>query len=135
MLDIDIIIRFISVGKPHSSFFSSGRNCFDLLVAITTTTLLVPAIQQSEVYPWLAVFSLVRWYRVVLVFPRMKPLIVRILIETTCTVPSRLFDLQANVFGDFSGISNVMLFLLIMNMLAALIVRLSNGTAEVLLKF
>lgn len=76
MLDIDIVIRVIAAGKPYSSFFSNGRNYIDLLVAITTTALLPSVIQQSEVYPWLAVFVLVRWYRVILVFPRMKPLIV-----------------------------------------------------------
>lgn len=77
MLDIDIIIRFFSVGRPYSSFFASGRNCFDMLVAAATTALLIPVVQRSEAYPWLAVCFLIRWYRVVLVFPRMKPLIVR----------------------------------------------------------
>lgn len=46
--------------------------------------------------------------------------------------PTDSVILQANVFGDFSGISNVMLFLLIMNMLAALIVRLSCEPPEAL---
>lgn len=93
MLDIDIVIRILAVGKPYSAFFSSGRNCFDLLIAITTTALSPPIVQQSGIYPWLVVFYLVRWYRVILKFPRMKSLIVSEPSARACTVTDLTFRL------------------------------------------
>lgn len=57
-------------------FIRSGRNCFDLFLAVTCAIIQIPVIRRSSVYPWLTVFQLLRWYRVILVVPRMKPLLV-----------------------------------------------------------
>lgn len=47
------------------------------------TVIQIPPIPSSQVYPWLTVFQLLRWYRVVLLVPRMKPLLVRVELNVT----------------------------------------------------
>ena len=43
---------------------------------IGSTIIQIPAIHNSTVYPWLTIFQLMRFYRVILEIPRMKPLLV-----------------------------------------------------------
>lgn len=59
-------------------FFSTGyHNSFDLFLAVVTTIIQIPPIPSTAVYDWLTIFQLMRWYRVVIVVPRMRPLLVR----------------------------------------------------------
>lgn len=101
--DLEIIIRFLAYLPDWRSFFYRKRNCFDLFLAIACSIIQIPAISNSTIYPWLTVFQLIRWYRVILAFPRMKPLLV-------------------TVFGSFSGLLNMVIFLFLMNFLGALMV-------------
>jgi hypothetical protein len=76
LFDIEIIIRILAELPNWRSFFVHGNNLLDLILAIGSTIIQIPAIHQSEVYPWLTIFQLARFYRVILEVPRMKPLMV-----------------------------------------------------------
>jgi len=75
--DIEIIIRIAAELPGWRAFFKQGNNWIDLILAIGSTVIQIPAIHRSKVYPWLTIFQLGRFYRIILVFPRMKPLLVR----------------------------------------------------------
>ncbi|KAJ7479857.1 Ion transport protein-domain-containing protein [Mycena latifolia] len=79
-----------------------GQNWLDLGLAVGTSVIQIPAIQRSAVYPWFTILQLMRFYRVILVVPRMKPLLLA-------------------VFGNMYGLANMTLFLIIVNFIAALV--------------
>ncbi|KAF8137825.1 Ion transport protein-domain-containing protein [Mycena galopus ATCC 62051] len=79
-----------------------GQNWLDTALAIACSVIQIPAIQRSSVYPWLSIFQLMRFYRVILVVPRMKPLLLA-------------------VFGNMYGLINMTLFLILMNFIATLV--------------
>lgn len=75
--DLEIIVRIVGHLPDWKGFFSSGyHNSFDLILAIITTVIQIPPIPSTVVYSWLTIFQLMRWYRVVIVVPRMRPLLV-----------------------------------------------------------
>lgn len=74
--DVEIVIRILADLPDWRSFFLRGQNLLDLILAIGSTIIQIPAIHNSDVYPWLTIFQLVRFYRVILEIPRMKPLLV-----------------------------------------------------------
>lgn len=72
----EILIRFV-VDWRH--FFRSKRNITDLIIAIITTVIQIPAIKQAHggrAYAWLSIFQIMRVYRVVLAVPMTRDLIV-----------------------------------------------------------
>lgn len=77
--DIEIVIRFIAYWPDRKAFLLDPRNCFDLFLALVTSIIQIPVIANAPVYRWLTIFQLLRWYRFVLVFPRMKPLLASII--------------------------------------------------------
>ena len=74
--DVEIIVRFASYLPDWRDFFREGRNWLDLILAIGSTVIQIPPIRSSSAYPWLTIFQLLRFYRVILEVPRMKPLLV-----------------------------------------------------------
>ncbi|CAK5278246.1 unnamed protein product [Mycena citricolor] len=123
--DIEIILRLLAALPDWRSFFGlglqnkskkasatdrerdngapgPGQNWLDLCLAIANSVIQIPVIRQSSVYPWFTIFQLMRFYRVILVVPRMKPLLLA-------------------VFGNMYGLANMTLFLMLMNLIAALI--------------
>src|ERR1700683_3149486 len=58
LFDIEIIIRILAELPNWRSFFVHGNNLLDLILAIGSTIIQIPAIHQSEVYPWLTIFQL-----------------------------------------------------------------------------
>lgn len=78
VFDLEMIIRIAGFFPQWRGFFSNGRNAFDLFLAVSTSIIQIPVIADSKVYPWLTIFQLLRWYRVTLAFPRMKPLLVSV---------------------------------------------------------
>lgn len=74
--DVEIIIRVIAELPDWRSFFMKANNLLDLVLAIVTSIIQIPAIRHSSVYPWLTAFQLARFYRVILEVPRMRPLLV-----------------------------------------------------------
>ncbi|WVQ85091.1 hypothetical protein IAT38_007255 [Cryptococcus sp. DSM 104549] len=100
--DVEILIRLAGHFPDWRTFFSRNRNSFDLFLCIACSIIQIPKISNSNIYPWLTVFQLLRWYRVILAFPRMKPLL-------------------QTVFGSFAGLFNMVIFLFLMNFLGALV--------------
>ena len=76
VFDIEIFIRLAAHLPDWRSFFFRGQNWLDLTLAIGSSIIQIPAIHNSSVYPWLTIFQLTRFYRVILEIPRMKPLLV-----------------------------------------------------------
>lgn len=76
--DIEIVIRILACLPDWRSFWISGRNVLDLVLAIGCSVIQIPAVRDSEVYVWFTILQLARFYRVILEIPRMKPLLVRV---------------------------------------------------------
>lgn len=74
--DIEIILRIAAELPAWRRFFQHGNNWLDLLLAVGSSLIQIPVIHNSELYPWLTIFQLGRFYRVILEFPRMRPLMV-----------------------------------------------------------
>ncbi|KAG8883427.1 calcium channel protein [Tulasnella sp. 332] len=84
----------------------------DLVIQGTRTSDSSDSHLQFLAYPWLTIFQLLRFYRVILAVPTMRPLLLR-------------------VFGNLNGLFNMTLFLLITNVLGALVaVQLFRGDIE-----
>ena len=79
VFDVEIFIRILAHLPDWRSFFYRGQNWLDTILAIGSSIIQIPVIKQSTVYPWLTIFQLTRFYRVILEIPRMKPLLVRVL--------------------------------------------------------
>jgi voltage-dependent calcium channel len=110
--DIEIVIRFVAHLPDWRGFFVQGHNYFDFVLAIGSTIIQIPVIRNSPVYPWLTIFQLARFYRVILEIPRMKPLLL-------------------STFGNMNGLVNMVLFLFLINYLAALFaVQLLRGDMQ-----
>ena len=74
--DIEIVIRIAVEFPAWRNFFQHSSNLLDLILAIGCSVIQIPVIHDSSVYPWLTIFQLARFYRVILVVPRMRHLIV-----------------------------------------------------------
>jgi voltage-dependent calcium channel len=101
LFDIEIAVRFVANLPDWRGFFVQGNNYIDLVLAIGSTVIQIPVIHNSPAYPWLTIFQLARFYRVILEIPRMRPLLL-------------------SVFGNMNGLANMLLFLILVNYLAAL---------------
>ncbi|KAI0321538.1 Ion transport protein-domain-containing protein [Amylostereum chailletii] len=101
LFDAEILIRIAGHFPDWRSFMHKGNNWLDTVLAIGSTIILIPAVHNSRAYPWLTVFELMRFYRVILEIPRMKPLLL-------------------SVFGNMYGLSNMTLFLVMINFIVAL---------------
>ncbi|KAL5522184.1 CCH1 [Sanghuangporus sanghuang] len=109
LFDIDIIWRFLGYLPRWRTFFDHTSNWVDLLLAVACTVIQLPAIRDSTVYRWLTAFQLLRFYRVILEVPRMRPLLL-------------------TVFGNLYGLINMTLFLILANYIGALVaVQLLRG--------
>ena len=76
----EILIRFV---VDWRNFFYSKQNLVDLVIAIITTVIQIPAVKNAdggEAYAWLTFFQIVRIYRVVLAVPMTRDLIVSIFV-------------------------------------------------------
>lgn len=98
LLDIEMIVRFIA---DFNGFHRSWRNLFDLGLAVITSIILIPAIQGTRAYAWLTVFQILRVYRVVMVIPVTRSLIMLVL-------------------GNATGIANLMFFVFLMTLLVSI---------------
>ena len=74
--DTEMVLRVLASLPEWRHFFEHGTNWIDGVLAIGSTIIQIPAIKNSSVYPWFTIFQLARFYRVILVVPRMKPLLV-----------------------------------------------------------
>lgn len=74
--DAEIVLRILASLPQWRRFFEHGNNWMDGVLAIACTIIQIPAVRNSSLYPWFTIFQLARFYRVILVVPRMKPLLV-----------------------------------------------------------
>ncbi|KAF1840841.1 uncharacterized protein K460DRAFT_321388 [Cucurbitaria berberidis CBS 394.84] len=101
ILLMEILIRF-AVDWRH--FFSGKLNITDLMIALITTIIQIPAIKHAyggKAYAWLTIFQIIRVYRVVLYVPMTR-------------------DLIMIVFGNVSGLLNLILFVFLLTFLASI---------------
>ncbi|KAL0565893.1 calcium channel protein [Marasmius crinis-equi] len=101
LFDIEIAWRFLASLPDWRVFFTRAQNWLDLVLAIGSSVIQIPVIKDSDYYPWFTIFQLARFYRVILVVPRMKPLLLA-------------------VFGNMYGLINMSLFLILVNYIVAL---------------
>lgn len=73
---IEIIWRLLATLPTWRSFFTKLNNNVDLFLAVICGIILIPPIPSTSVYPWLTVFQLARFYRVILLVPGMRKLLV-----------------------------------------------------------
>ena len=111
VFDIEIILRIgaDALDGDWKAFFTSGRNDFDLFLAIMASITQIPPVKLGDLFRWFTVWSLIRFYRVILAVPRMGSL------------------LNA-VIGSVAGLLNMILFLFLMVGLGTLIaIQLFRG--------
>ena len=77
LFDVEIFLRMLATLPDWRVFFHHGNNWLDLILAIGSSIIQIPIIHGSAAYPWFTIFQLARFYRVILVIPRMRPLLVR----------------------------------------------------------
>ncbi|CAB4398324.1 unnamed protein product [Rhizophagus irregularis] len=107
---IEIILRFFSYLPKYHLFFQSTKNIVDFTLAIVTCIIQLPFIKESVIYPYLTLFQILRVYRVIVAIPRLRDLLVRVL-------------------GSVAGFANLVLFIFIVNFIAAIIgVQLLRGS-------
>lgn len=73
--DIEMVLRGLAALPEWRRFFEHGNNWIDGVLAIGCTAIQIPGVIDSNVYAWFTIFQLARFYRVILVVPRMKPLL------------------------------------------------------------
>ncbi|CAG8456859.1 12434_t:CDS:10 [Rhizophagus irregularis] len=89
---------------------TSTKNIVDFTLAIVTCIIQLPFIKESVIYPYLTLFQILRVYRVIVAIPRLRDLLVRVL-------------------GSVAGFANLVLFIFIVNFIAAIIgVQLLRGS-------
>ncbi|KAF2002857.1 hypothetical protein P154DRAFT_124470 [Amniculicola lignicola CBS 123094] len=101
ILLFEIILRFVTDWRH---FFHSKRNLFDLMVAIITSVMQIPAVKNAHggrAYSWLTFFQIIRIYRVVLAVPMTR-------------------DLVMIVLGNVNGLLNLILFVFLLVFLASI---------------
>ena len=77
-LAVEILLR---LAVDRRGFFRSKRNLTDLFLVIVTCVIQIPPIRNSgQVYAWLTIFQILRFYRVVLALPVTRNLIVYLLL-------------------------------------------------------
>lgn len=74
--DAEMVLRILASLPEWRRFFEHGNNWIDSFLAIGCSVIQIPVVRHSSVYPWFTIFQLARFYRVILVVPRMKPLLV-----------------------------------------------------------
>lgn len=95
----EIIWRFVADWRH---FHRRRRNLLDLFLAVITTIMQFPPINNKErVYAWMTVFQIIRFYRVVLAVSLTRELIMTVL-------------------GNVYGLLNLILFVFLLTFLAAL---------------
>lgn len=100
LLLFEIILRFACDWRR---FFKSKSNNFDLLLAIVTSIMQIPAIRNSgQPYAWLTAFQIARIYRIVIA--------VRVTRELVMTV-----------FRNIGGLLNLIVFVFLFTFLAAIL--------------
>lgn len=76
VFDIELVIRLVAYLPDWRGFMARGRNWLDFILALGSSIIQIPIVHRSSLYAWLTIFQIGRFYRVILEIPRMKPLLV-----------------------------------------------------------
>ncbi|KAF9351296.1 calcium channel protein, partial [Mortierella sp. AD094] len=119
----DIATRFLIYLPAYREFFTSKKNMVDLFLVFATLIIQVPVIRQSNVYMYLTIFQVLRIYRPIIYYDRLRNLIER-------------------VVGSWAGLLNLILFialfLAVVSVMAGLLFReillpsITSGNAPVM---
>lgn len=118
LLLVEIALRFATDWRH---FFYGKRNIVDMMIAIVTAVIQIPAVKDAHdgrAYAWLTVFQIVRIYRVVLAVPMTRDLVVG-----SVVLPAHKESLtlsQMIVLGNVSGLLNLILFVFLLTFLASI---------------
>jgi hypothetical protein len=97
-------MRLASYFPDWRSFFSEQRNRADLFIAVMTCIIQIPPIHGNSIaYSWLTGFQIIRIYRVLVAFPRMRAIISRIL-------------------GSVYGLMNLVFFVVLVTLICGIVV-------------
>ncbi|KAI9498171.1 Ion transport protein-domain-containing protein [Zychaea mexicana] len=97
---LEIIIRFASSWPRWGTFFDSKSNKMDLFIAIVTCIIRIPPVHDNQpVYAWLTGFQVLRIYRVIVIFPRVRTLGLRVLGSVWGLFNLVFFIILATLFG------------------------------------
>lgn len=103
---VEALIRFASYLPDWRSFFAEQRNRTDLFIAVVTCIIQIPPIHNNSIaYSWLSGFQVIRIYRVLVAFPRMRVIISRIL-------------------GSVYGLMNLVFFVVLVTLICGIVVSL-----------
>ncbi|CAG8487610.1 8970_t:CDS:10 [Diversispora eburnea] len=101
ILAIEILLRICSYHPDYSRFLYSKKNTVDFFLVVITCVIQVPVVKNSPAYSWLTAFQIARVYRVVIAIPRLRNMLMRVL-------------------GSVAGIANLIFFILMVNLFAAI---------------
>ena len=82
LVSSSILWRFLGYLPRWRTFFDRASNWLDLQLAVACTVIQLPAVRDSTAYPWLKALQLLRFCRVILEVPRMRPLLVRLILRS-----------------------------------------------------
>lgn len=100
----EALMRLASYFPDWRSFFFEQRNRADLLIAVMTCIIQIPPIHGNAIaYSWLTGFQIIRIYRVLVAFPRMRAIISRIL-------------------GSVYGLMNLVFFVVLVTLICGIVV-------------
>lgn len=74
--DFEILIRIFASLPNWRTLGTRRQDVTDITLAFVTSLIQIPVIQASRAYPWLTIFQIARFYRVILAIPRMRRLLV-----------------------------------------------------------
>lgn len=103
VLLFEICVRFLIYLPKIRLFFSSVMNCLDVIMAIGSSVILIPAIEKHPMlYAWLSFFQIARFYRVIVAIGFVR-------------------NLWARVLSNFRPILNITVFYYLITYLAAIL--------------
>ncbi|KAI4197860.1 MAG: hypothetical protein LQ346_002874, partial [Caloplaca aetnensis] len=116
ILFLEILARF---AVDWRNFHQDKRNLVDLAIAVITAIMQIPPIRHSgQAYAWLTFFQILRFYRVVLAVSITRDLIVSS--HSDLLKNAKLSEVQQIVFGNVSGLLNLIVFVFLITFLTAI---------------
>jgi hypothetical protein len=102
---VESLLRLASSLPDWRSFFAEPRNRTDFFIAVITCIIQIPPIHNNSIaYSWLTGFQILRIYRVLISFPRMRAILSRIL-------------------GSVYGLMNLVFFVTLVTLICSIVVR------------
>ncbi|KAG2176472.1 hypothetical protein INT43_005712, partial [Umbelopsis isabellina] len=110
---LEALVRLISSLPDWRTFFAEPRNRTDFFIAVITCIIQIPPIHGNSIaYSWLTGFQILRIYRVLIAFPRMRAILSRIL-------------------GSVYGLMNLVFFVVLVTLICSIVaIQLLEGVVS-----